>query len=143
MKDYLNKKLTVSIIDFGAVSGVNELQTEKIQSAIDHCFKNGGGVVEVPKGEFLTGGVRLRSNVTLHLLEGAILKGSRDCEDYQTLHNDVLEPAPQSTLVPAIMVNGRSIDGMHYGTRWMRSLIKIYRAKKRCYYRGKGVVSRR
>ena len=96
MKDYLNKKLTVSIVDFGAVSGVNELQTEKIQSAIDHCFKNGGGVVEVPKGEFLTGGVRLRSNVTLHLLEGATLKGSRNCEVYRTLQGDEVEPAPEN-----------------------------------------------
>ena len=66
------------ITDFGAVSGENNLQTDYIQAATDECFKNGGGIVEIPSGLFLTGGIRLRSNVTLHLASGAILKGSRN-----------------------------------------------------------------
>ena len=44
------------ITDFGAVSGENNLQTDYIQAAIDECFKNGGGIVEIPSGLFLTGG---------------------------------------------------------------------------------------
>lgn len=43
------------ITDFGAVSGENNLQTDYIQAATDECFKNGGGIVEIPSGLFLTG----------------------------------------------------------------------------------------
>ena len=37
------------ITDFGAIADSDELQTEKIQKAIDECFKNGGGTVIVPE----------------------------------------------------------------------------------------------
>lgn len=74
-------KTIVNIMDFGALSN-GELQTRAIQDAIDHVFLAGGGEVQVPKGVYMTGGIRLRSNITLHLLEGAVLKGSQDTEDY-------------------------------------------------------------
>ena len=122
-------KLRVSILDFGAVNGTKELQTKAIQEAIDHCFKLGGGVVEIPGGEFVTGGIRLRSNVTIHLLEGASLLGSRNPEDYYILRDDTLEPVEPRILEKQTMVNGRSIDGIHYGRRWFNALIKAYRAK--------------
>ena len=69
------------ITDFGARSG-DELQTAAIQAAIDAASAAGGGEVTVPEGVFRTGGLELKSGVTLHLLEGAILEGSRDPEDY-------------------------------------------------------------
>lgn len=62
-----------SILDYGAQSGTDELQTEAIQTCIDACFLAGGGVVEIPQGDYRTGGLRLRSGVTLHLLENAHL----------------------------------------------------------------------
>ena len=37
------KKQIFNIIDFGAVSNIENLQTEKIQAAIDKCFLAGGG----------------------------------------------------------------------------------------------------
>lgn len=129
MKDIKNHKLKVSIVDFGAASGSKQLQTDSIQSAIDFCFKNGGGEIQIPKGEFLTGGIRLRSNTTLHLLEGAKLIGSRDPEDYFVLQKDKIEPVPAYILTDEQRVNGRSPDGLHYGRRWLSSLIKVYKAK--------------
>lgn len=78
-------KKTFSIIDFGACPATNELQTPYIQAAIDECFLQGGGEVQIPEGTFLTGGIRLRSNVCLHLMEKAHLKGSRDPEAYGVL----------------------------------------------------------
>ena len=65
-----------NIKDFGA-RACDALQTEKIQAALDACFLAGGGKVIIPKGIFLTGGIRLRSNTTLYLESGAILRGSR------------------------------------------------------------------
>src|SRR5579859_5194780 len=38
-----------------------------IQKAIDACAKAGGGTVNLPSGNFLTGTIVLKSNVTLHL----------------------------------------------------------------------------
>ncbi len=83
--------MTYNIVDFGAkVSDL--LQTDSIQAAIDTCFKNGGGEVVVPAGIFRTGGLRLRSHVTLHLLSGAILEASEDWDDYDILERDPIEP---------------------------------------------------
>ena len=59
---------------YGAVSG-GGLCTAQIQKAIDDCFLQGGGEVIIPEGRFLTGGIRLRSNVTLHLQKNAVLLG--------------------------------------------------------------------
>jgi len=79
------------ITDFGARS-CDQLQTEAIQKALDTCFLNGGGTVIIPAGIFLTGGLRLRSNTTLYLQSGSILKGSSDPEDYTGYINDTIEP---------------------------------------------------
>ena len=72
---------TFNITDYGAKI-CDRLQTSAIQKAIDDCFLAGGGRVVIPCGIFLTGGIRIRSGVQLYLESGAILKGSRDPEDY-------------------------------------------------------------
>ena len=51
----------------------------------------------VPAGTFLTGSIRLRSNVELHLDQGATLLGSRKRKDYK---KPVVErPAPGARLL--------------------------------------------
>jgi len=66
----------MNILEFGAkADGLTENQ-EAIQKAINTVFSTGGGRVIVPKGIFITGTIEIKSNVTLHLNEGAILKGS-------------------------------------------------------------------
>ena len=52
------------------------------QNGIDKCFEAGGGEVIIPAGKYITGDLRLRSNITLHLLENACLLGSENPEDY-------------------------------------------------------------
>src|SRR4051812_34798701 len=47
-----------------------------IGAAIAACAAAGGGRVLVPAGDYLTGPIRLRSNVNLHLEEGARLRFS-------------------------------------------------------------------
>ena len=64
-------KKVFSVLDFGARAGLDELQTRAIQRCIDECFLQGGGTVEVPAGDYLTGDLRLRTGVTLHLLRGS------------------------------------------------------------------------
>ncbi len=53
-----------------------------IAAAIAACVAAGGGRVLVPGGTFLTGAIRLRSRVELHLVEGATLKFSTDPRQY-------------------------------------------------------------
>ena len=52
-------------------------QSAEIQKAIDDCFLAGGGQITLTAGLYTVGGVRLRSNCTLYLCSGAILKGTR------------------------------------------------------------------
>jgi polygalacturonase len=56
-----------------------------VTKAIDACSKAGGGRVLVPRGEFLSGPIHLKSNTNLHLEEGAILKFSTDPKEYLPL----------------------------------------------------------
>ena len=82
------------ITDFGARRGEDAPQTGAIQAAIDACFLAGGGEVVVPEGTFLTGGIRLRTGVTLHLLKNARLLGTRNPADYFGYLQDEIEPMP-------------------------------------------------
>jgi unsaturated rhamnogalacturonyl hydrolase len=56
--------------------------TDAIRKAIEACNKAGGGRVVVPAGVFLTGAIHLKSNVNLHLADGATLRFSPDPEKY-------------------------------------------------------------
>jgi polygalacturonase len=68
----------VNILDCGAVPDGTTLSTPAIQKAIDRCASTGGGTVTVPPGRFLTHTVFLKSNVNLHLGQGAVLLGGTD-----------------------------------------------------------------
>lgn len=103
-------KRTVSILDFGAVAD-GSLQTKAIQSAIDSVFLQGGGEVTVPAGVFHTGGLRLRSRVTLHLLKDAVLMGSTDPEEYFAYLNDEVEPIRSDQITDAPYVHLSTIHG--------------------------------
>ena len=76
------KKKDYSILKFGAKAGGQTDCRVAINNAIDACSKAGGGRVVVPAGEFLTGAIRLRSNVNLHVSKGATLKFATDPKAY-------------------------------------------------------------
>ena len=82
--------IIVSILSFGAVPNDTTINNAKaINSAINHCADNGGGVVEVPVGTFTTGTVFLRSGVKLRLDKAAVLLGSNRLSDYSSLVTDL------------------------------------------------------
>ena len=56
--------------------------TNDFQAAIDAVAAAGGGTVRVPAGEYVTGGVWLKSGVTLELSEGARLVSNGDLATY-------------------------------------------------------------
>ncbi len=68
------------ITGFGAQAGADS--SAAIAAAIEACAKAGGGRVVVPAGEWLTGAITLRSNVNLHVSEGATLRWIFDLAKY-------------------------------------------------------------
>ncbi len=108
------------ITEFGAIAGREALQTRAIQSAIDACFLAGGGEVTVPAGVFRTGGLRLRSGVTLHLLSHAVLVGSRDPQDYTHFFEDTLEET--------LPIDAPEIFAHVTDERWNNALLRAYLA---------------
>ena len=68
----LGKKYILT--DYGVINDSTLLQTEKIQSAIDAAAQNGGGVIVIPKGTYLSGALFFKPKTHLHLEEGAVLK---------------------------------------------------------------------
>src|SRR4026208_1422610 len=69
---------------FGIYSDGVTLNTRSIQFAIDYIHQQGGGRLVFDVGRFLTGSIHLKSNVTLHLLEGAVLLGTLNPMDYDS-----------------------------------------------------------
>ena len=70
------------IINYINLSSDKEKCTKAVQSAIDACAAAGGGRVIIKNGVYRIGTIILKSNVNLHIEEGAVLLGSPDCFDY-------------------------------------------------------------
>jgi polygalacturonase len=72
----------LNVRDLGAVPDGKTLCTLAIQKAIDRCSQSGGGTVYLPPGNWLSGTIFLKNNVTLDLAAGSTLLGSADPKDY-------------------------------------------------------------
>ncbi len=66
---------------FGVASDPETVQTEAIQKAINQVAEK-KGTLFVPPGIYRTGELQMKSNLTLHLAAGAILKGTGELADY-------------------------------------------------------------
>lgn len=69
---------TISLDRVGGVPDGRTLNTVAFAEGIDSLSARGGGVLNVPSGIWLTGPIRLRSGVNLHLEAGAIILFSPD-----------------------------------------------------------------
>ncbi|MBN8786627.1 MAG: endopygalactorunase [Terrimonas sp.] len=69
---------------FGVKSDGLTLNTRSIQKGIDFISENGGGRLVFYVGRYLTGSIKLKSNVTIKLEEGAVLVGSPSIYDYNS-----------------------------------------------------------
>ena len=71
---------------FGCVSDGQTNNTRSIQAAIDLISSKGGGTLNFYVGRYLTGGLELKSNVTIQLHEGAVLVASSSYYDFMERH---------------------------------------------------------
>ncbi len=60
-----------AVDDHGGVGDGTTVNTKAFDAVIDNCHAAGGGTVRIPPGRWLTGPIRLKSRVNLHLEEGA------------------------------------------------------------------------
>lgn len=80
--------------------------TPEPYNGIDHVSENGGGRLVFQVGNYVTGSIYLKSNVTLHLEPGATLLGSTNPLDY------VIDPTVKwSAMIFAINQENIGITG--------------------------------
>ena len=107
--------------------------TETIQGSIDKMFLLGGGEVIIPTGDYDIGSIRLRSNVTLHLLEDAHLIASRDLAAYEYVAEKDIEPISEEDFTDAVWepvgVRKNYDFQMKPMGRWNRAVIKALDAE--------------
>ena len=106
-----------NILNYGAQSDTSLLSTQALQQAIDECSQAGGGRVVVPTGNYKIGTIILKSNVHLHLEQGATLYGSTRLADYLPVKSDYVSLRTQTNTIQLIYADKVShvvIDG--YGT---------------------------
>ena len=78
---HLRERIDISKPPYNAVGDGKTLNTAAIQKAIDDCGE--GMCVYIPEGDFMTGALRLHSNMELYIEKDAILHGTKNVEDYQ------------------------------------------------------------
>ena len=119
------------LTDYGVLIGSTAIQTEQIQAVIDRCAQEGGGVVVVPQGTFMTGALFFKQGTHLHVEEGGTLKGSDRISDYPILTTRIEGETCKyfSALVNADGLDGFTIsgsgtidgNGLHYWQEfWIR-----------------------
>lgn len=64
------------------INDFREYGKNAVQTAIDVCADAGGGMVIVPDGTWKSGAVHLKSNINIHLEDGAVIEFSDNPKDY-------------------------------------------------------------
>ena len=80
-----HKATVLDVRSFGAAGDGGTLDTAAITKAIRAASAAGGGTVAFPPGVYATGTFELLSNVTLEVRAGAVIQGSKNLADYQSI----------------------------------------------------------
>lgn len=73
--------IDVTAAPYGAVGDGKTMNTAALQKAVDDCGPE--DLVLLPPGVYLTGALRLHSDMELYLAEGAVLQGTANPADYE------------------------------------------------------------
>ncbi len=101
-KSFPERTKAFEVNEYGAINDGLTLNTAAIQSAIDACAINGGGVVTFAPGEYLTGSLFVKEGVNLRIDEGVTLLGSQELKDYPDIDTRV---AGIEMVWPAALIN--------------------------------------
>jgi polygalacturonase len=86
-----------NIKEYGALGDGKTLNTEAFEKTMAACAAAGGGIVQVPAGEWLTGPIKFRSNINLRLEKGALIQFTKDRTQYPMIKAG----SKSSSIVPA------------------------------------------
>lgn len=123
----------VDMLKSGAKADGKTLNTMLINHTVDRLSQAGGGTLFFPAGTYLTGAIRLKSNITLELEAGATLLFSDNFDDYlpfmEVRHEGVMMKS-FSPLISAIDAENITIKGEGtldgQGKAWWTEFFRIY-----------------
>jgi polygalacturonase len=122
----------VDMLKAGAKADGTKLNTELINKTIDRLSAKGGGTLFFPSGKYLTGAVKLKSNITIELEAGATLLFSDNFDDYLPFVDMRYEGVMMKSFSPLfyavdqhdITIKGEgTIDGQ--GKRWWAEFFRV------------------
>lgn len=102
----LGKKYVIT--EYGVRNDSTIVQTEAIQKVIDLAASNGGGVIVIPRGTYLSGSLFFKQGTHLYVEEYGTLKGSDRIANFKILETRI---EGQTCKYFSALVNADGIDG--------------------------------
>ena len=107
--------MTYNVLDYGII-GDGETNNTAAINALTKRISEHGGTVYFPAGAYVSGSIRLYSNMTLMLDAGAAILGSHDFDDYPFIELEGFTRGTRHGLISAvnarnIRITGGRIDG--------------------------------
>ena len=99
------------ITAYGAVGDGKTSNTAVFAKAVEEATQNGGGIIYVPPGEYLTGPIILQSDMTLHISRGATILGSHDEEEFPYMVLEGYVRNDRTSLITAVKAKNIAIEG--------------------------------
>ena len=96
------------VTDYGVDRYADGVQTRELQAVIDKCAAEGGGVIVIPRGTFLSGSLFFKPKTHLLIEEGGELKGSDRIRDFRIVKTRM---EGQTLDYFAALVNADGVDG--------------------------------
>jgi hypothetical protein len=129
------------ITNYGAEEGGKKINTKSISDAIFDCESSGGGKVIIPRGNWLTGPIHLKSNIDLFLEKDARLIFSSNPDDYLPvvftrfegieLYNYsspiYVENAENVSISGEGTIDGQGEEWSHWNDLQEKAVIKLYK----------------
>ncbi|RAK06881.1 polygalacturonase [Halanaerobium saccharolyticum] len=130
-----------NILDFGAKRDGKTLNTAAFKKAVKKCSECGGGEIYIPAGDYLSGSIRLESNITLNISAGAKIIFSNRPEDHEIIlqrwegkEQKVYSPLIYAKNAENVTIKGQGmIDGQ--GKKWWH----LFENNKLKYARPRGI----
>jgi len=72
-----------NVVDFGAKGDGKTLDSPSINKAIEEAATKGGGMVYFPAGNYLSASIRLKSNISVYLEQGATIVAASPADGYK------------------------------------------------------------
>ena len=126
-------KTSYNIKDFGAAGDGIQSDTKAINNTIDSAAAAGGGTVFFPAGNYLTGTIHLKNNISLFLDQGSVVIAApvsaangydEEEQSVNTVYQDAGHSHWNNSLIVGVNLHDISITGQ--GTIWGKGLYKDF-----------------